>query len=107
MWVNGNKSAQVGSWGAWTAANSPAKDKVLTDGAVFSTGWNGNPEAGVRETVDMFAFYNRALSDAEIDDVNKKLLDARWPSTVRIEGWTVNGGKESWQRYDYSVDTEL
>ena len=107
MWVNGNKSAQVGNWGAWTAANSPAKDKVLTDGAVFSTGWNGNPAAGVYETVDTFAFYNRALSDAEIDDVNKKLQEARWPSTVRVEGWTTNTGKESWQRYDYSVDTEL
>lgn len=107
MWANGNKSAQVGNWGAWTAANSPAKDKVMTDGAFFSCGWNGNPVYSVNADVDTFAFYNRALSDAEIDAVNKKLMDERWPNTVRIEGWTTNAGKESWQRYDYSVDTEL
>ena len=107
LWVNGNKAAQVGNWGAWTAANSPAKDKVLTDGAFFSCGWNGNPSYAVNADVDTFAFYNRALSDAEIDAANKKLMTERWPDTIRIEGWTTNGSLQSWQRYDYSVDTEL
>ena len=104
IWIDGVKTVNK-SIGAWNTTMQ-GFTKVATEAIPYiaTTGTGSNFSNGNIELDDLF-YFNRALSDTEIEQINNVMMQKTWSNQVAIEMKTVRGNLESWQTFKHIMTT--
>lgn len=103
IWIDGIKvvNKSISAWNTTTTGFT----KVATSGVPYlaTTGANNYFSNGNIELDDVF-IYNRALTDAEVNQINAVMVQQAWSEKVTVEMKTVRGNLESWQTFKHTLN---
>ena len=104
IWIDGIKvvNKPISAWNTTTTGFT----KVATSGIPYlaTTGANNYFSNGKIELDDVF-IYNRALTDAEVNQINAVMIQQAWREKVTVEMKTVRGNLSSWQTFKHTFST--
>ena len=104
IWIDGIKvvDKSIAAWNRTTTGFT----KIAKYGIPFlaTTGANNYFSNGYIELDDVF-IYNRALTDAEINQINAVMIQQEWSEKVTVEMKTVRGNLSSWQTFKHTIST--
>ncbi len=104
IWIDGIKvvDKSIAAWNRTTTGFT----KIATKGIPYlaTTGENNYFSNGYIELDDVF-IYNRALTDAEINQINAVMIRQAWREKVTVEMKTVRGNLSSWQTFSHTMTT--
>ena len=104
IWIDGIKvvNNSISAWNRTTTGFT----KVATSGIPYlaTTGDNNYFSNGNIELDDVF-IYNRALTDAEVNQINAVMIQQAWSEKVTVEMKTVRGNLSSWQTFKHTFST--
>ena len=104
IWIDGIKvvDKSITAWNTTTTGFT----KVATSGIPYlaTTGANNYFSYGNIELDDFF-IYNRALTDAEINQINAVMIKQAWSEKVTVEMKTVRDNLSSWQTFKHTIST--
>mgnify|MGYP003584595116 FL=1 len=102
IWIDGIKvvNKSISAWNKTTTGFT----KVATSGIPYlaTTGADNYFSNGFIELDDVF-IYNRALTDAEINQINAVMIQPAWSEKVTVEMKTVRGNLSSWQTFKHTI----
>lgn len=105
IWIDGinvvNKS--ISAWNITTTGFT----KVATSGIPYlaTTGANNYFSDGKIELDDVF-IYNRALTDAEVNQINAVMIQQAWREKVTVEINSRRGNVKSYQTFSHTMTTK-
>ena len=104
VWINGIKVVDK-SISAWNTATT-GFTKTATNAVPYlaTTGANTYFSNGYIELDDVF-MYNRALTDAEINQINAVMIKPAWSEQVTVEMKTERDNLTSWQTFKHTFST--
>ena len=104
VWINGIKVVDK-SISAWNTATT-GFTKTATNAVPYlaTTGANNYFSNGYIELDDVF-MYNRALTDAEINQINAVMIKPAWSEQVTVEMKTERDNLTSWQTFKHTFST--
>ena len=76
----------------------------MTDAAWIGV-FNQNSYANAGSQIDDFFMYNRALTDAEINQINAVMIKQAWSEQVTVEMKTVRDNLNSWQTFKHTFSS--
>ena len=101
IWIDGIKvvDKSISAWNRTTTGFT----KIATSGVPYlaTTGANNYFSNGNIELDDVF-IYNRALTDAEINQINAVMIQQAWSEKVTVEMKTVRDNLSSWQTFKHT-----
>ena len=102
IWIDGIKvvDKSIAAWNTTTTGFT----NIAKNGIPYlaTTGENNYFSNGNIELDDVF-IYNRALTDAEINQINAIMIKQAWSEKVTVEMKTVRGNLSSWQTFKHTI----